>query len=225
MALPGRDGRSMQLRPDLCAFAASLADDLASALDRPFVMLGHSLGAWLAFEIARELRRRRWRSPELLVVAAIRAPHGRATAPPTHRLSDEDFLTEIQRRFDGIPPGVRDSPEMLQLLLPALRADMQMAESYEYADEPPIDVEILALGGAADRAVSSAQLAEWQCHTTRDFWLRVVPGGHFFLFDSCRDQTGSKSSHAARLTPAMRMIISRIERCLPESTLPSELPD
>jgi medium-chain acyl-[acyl-carrier-protein] hydrolase len=178
------------------------------------------LGAWLAFELARELRRRSLRAPELLVVAASRAPHWRSAESPIHRLSDDQFLTELERRFDGIPLGVRDSSELLQHLLPLLRDDMQMVETYEYAAEPPLDINLLALGGAQDEAVSPAQLAAWQRHTSRDFSLRLVPGGHFFLFDSDRERASSNSAHPPRLSPAMRMIVNQLERCLPASAFP-----
>src|SRR5687768_8144784 len=92
LALPGHDVR-LNERPltDLTALAAVLVDELQPVLDTPFVLLGHSMGAWLAFEMAREMRRRGGQLPEMLVVAASRAPHARLTESPIHSLPDEEF--------------------------------------------------------------------------------------------------------------------------------------
>ena len=99
-----------------------------------------------------------------------------------HKLPDAEFVDQMSRHFDGIPPSVRENEELLQLLLPALRADMQLLETYEYAEEPPLETDVLALGGSEDRAVTATALADWRRHTSQRFSSRLVPGGHFFLF-------------------------------------------
>jgi surfactin synthase thioesterase subunit len=213
LTLPGHDGR-LNERPltDLRALAALLVDDLRPVLDRgPFVLLGHSMGAWLAFEMAREIRRRDRRLPKLLVVAASRAPHLRLSESPISGLSDSEFIDVLERRYGGIPPEVRASRELLQLLLPALRADIRMIETYEHADEPPLETDLLALGGTNDAAVSGAVLEGWRRHTSRDFSARMLPGGHFFLFDAL----------PAASSPALRMIIDRIEKCRSAPSTPT----
>jgi surfactin synthase thioesterase subunit len=214
ISLAGHDGR-LRERPftDLRKLIVVLANELQSALETPFVFLGHSMGAWLAFELARELRQRGARLPELLVVSASRAPHVPLTGSPIHTLPDDEFLYTIERRYGGIAPQVSASHELLQLLLPALRADMQMVETYRYAEEPPLDVEILALGGTEDAAVSSAQLNAWQRHTTRPFSLRLLPGGHFFLFGNDQ-QVAAFDTTAGSGAPsvALQLIIARIQQ-------------
>ena len=129
--------------------------------------------------------------PKLLIVAASPAPHRRREASLIHTLPDDQFVAEMGRRFDGIPPAVLGNDELLKLVLPAMRADMRLLETYEYSEEPPLGIDVIALGGSDDRAVSATALADWRRHTSQRFSSRLVPGGHFFLFpptDSDRER-------------------------------------
>jgi surfactin synthase thioesterase subunit len=183
ISLPGRDARIGEPAiTDMRTLVAELADAVGPLLDRPFAIVGHSMGGWLGFELARELRRRGALLPSMLIVAASPAPHRPRETTLLHKLPDAEFVAQMCRRFDGIPPAVRENEELLQLLLPALRADMQLLETYEYAAEPPLETDVLALGGSEDRAVTATALADWRRHTSQRFSSRLVPGGHFFLF-------------------------------------------
>lgn len=202
VCLPGRDARMAEvLAPDLKAVAGQVADEIGPQLDRPFVLLGHSMGALLAYELAQELRRRDARPPDLLVVAASGAPHAPCSTEPLHPLPDDEFLERLEQRFDGIPLAVRGNPELLALLLPMLRADVRLVETYQCERQPPLDVEILALGGTDDPSVAAGELAGWRTHTTRKFSARLLPGGHFFLF---------RSNGPAAISPALRLVADRL---------------
>ena len=221
ITLPGHDGRLGEAPcTDLRRLAGVLVDELKTIFIRPYALLGHSMGAWLAFELARAVRRQQTacglRPPELLVVAASRPPHARSSEPPIHLLPDDELVAEVDRRYGGIPAGVRASRELLQLLLPALRADLQMIETYDYDDERPLGTPILALGGTEDSAVSVAELGEWRRHTTGEFSLRLFPGRHFFLFAG-RPAAGSAraTTPASEIPPALRAILGQLERCMP----------
>ena len=160
-----------------------LCDALAPLLDVPYAMWGHSMGGILAYETTRELRRRHARLPVTLVVAACRAPHVPRRMPPIHALDDESFIAEIRRRYGGLPESTttdRLSAELLRLMTPTLRADVTLAETYQYIEEPPLICQLVALGGADDAAVTEADLAAWRDHTTGDFEVHRLPGGHFF---------------------------------------------
>lgn len=213
ISLPGHDGRLAEpLRTDLRLLVQDLANDLSPAMDRPYVLLGHSLGAWVAFELACELRRRGARPPELLIVVAVRPPVTKMGGSLLHTLPNDQFLTAVQARYDGIPQAILANAELLQLLLPVLRADVEMGETYRYTPEPPLDVELLALGGSEDPAVSADQLAEWSRHTARNCTVQLFPGGHFFLFrgDGQQPQSATRESPS----PALRTIVASLERYL-----------
>ena len=219
VCLPGRENRLDEpLWTDLHAAARQVADEIQPVLAAPFALLGHSMGAWLALELGRELQRRGLPRPALLIVAASRPPHlPAAGGPPMHGLPDDEFVAVVQQRFDGIPPAVRDNAELLRLLLPAIRADIQMMETYQPGEEPPLDVEILALGGATDRAVAIGDLAEWRRHTSRRCSTRLLPGGHFFLFrdeESPPEEAADGARQESRPTAALQLILARLESYL-----------
>jgi medium-chain acyl-[acyl-carrier-protein] hydrolase len=182
-------GRGWRFKETPFTRVADLVDALADAveplLDLPHLLFGHSLGAVVAFEFAREVRRRHGRSPLRIVVAAHRAPHIADPRPPIHSTSDEDFLRLVQERYrGGIPAEVVREPEILRLLLPALRADLEMDWTYRFAPDRPLDCPITAVGGEQDSTVAFAQITAWNRHTTGVFRAESVPGDHFFLDDA-----------------------------------------
>ena len=209
VCLPGREQRIGEpVAADLPAVARQVADEIAPQLDRPLVLLGHSMGALVAYELAHELRCRGVRTPELLVVAASGAPDSLPAAEPLHELPDDQFVSRMRERFDGIPPAVADNPELLALLLPVLRADVQLVETYRCPPRPPLDAEIVALGGTDDPAISAAKLAGWRTHTTGKFSARLMPGGHFFPFRG--DGPQPPGAGPSVISPALRLVIDRL---------------
>lgn len=182
LQLPGRENRLREppLRRMTEAVEA-LTAALLPMLDRPFCFFGYSLGGLAAFETVRRLRRLGAPLPARLLIAAAEAPHcEHARTPPVHRLSDADFVAEL-RRFKGTPEIVLQTPELLGALVPMLRADFEMLETYVAADEPPPAVPIAAYGGAADDEVPPDKLAAWSEATSGGFSMQFFPGDHFFL--------------------------------------------
>jgi medium-chain acyl-[acyl-carrier-protein] hydrolase len=158
---------------------SSLRDALAPALRPPFAFFGHSMGALVAFELTRALRRAALPLPASLVVAARPAPHVPETSEPIHLLPEPAFLAEI-RRFTGTLAEVVTHRELMRLMVPLLRADFSVCETYRYVAEPPLECPISALAASSDDAVPVEQVAAWSTHTTSDFRLHVIEGGHFF---------------------------------------------
>ncbi len=182
--LPGRDSLvGVEPVVDLPTLVDLVATGIRPLLDRPFVMFGHSLGALLAFEATRLLRRQGGPLPRLLMVSARSAPHLPPTRPAIHHLPRESFLEEF-RRYGGMPADGRVSEELVELLLPALRADMRMHEEYDFAEETPLDVPLAAFGGRDDPEVDREELMAWSEHTTAGFLLRLFPGRHFYTGES-----------------------------------------
>lgn len=180
--LPGREGRWKEppvecLEPLLDGFVTAAQ----SRLDTPFALYGHSMGALLAFEVARELRRRGLPGPRHLLVSGRRAPDLLAPAPPIRQLNDEAFVDAMVRQYDGIPEAIRRDREMLQIFLPMLRADIGVIETYRFREGSPLECPISVFAGLEDRSVDFRQLEAWRRFTTGEFRLEFLPGGHFFL--------------------------------------------
>jgi medium-chain acyl-[acyl-carrier-protein] hydrolase len=180
--LPGREGRWRETpQTRLEVIAPALTDALRPELDMPFAFYGHSLGALVAFEVTRRLRALGAPMPAHLFVAAHRGPHLPNPHPEMRHLADDAFVTELRRRYDGIPQAVLDNPELLELMLPCLRADFEAYETYQHLSEPPLSCPISALGGEHDRYVRPAEIAGWRDQTTGRFRMRILPATHFFV--------------------------------------------
>lgn len=183
--LPGRERRwSEALFVQIIPLVEVLADALYPHLfERPFAFFGHSMGALISFELARELRRRQAPSPVHLFVSGRHAPQLGAIAPPIHQLPEAEFI-EALRRYQGTPDAILQNSEVMQMLMPILRADFSVCETYVYADEEPLDCSISAFGGLQDQHASSESLIEWQSQTRSSFKLKMFAGNHFFLHDA-----------------------------------------
>jgi len=165
------------------SLVAGVTESLLSRLDKPFVFFGHSMGAIAAFEIARQLRRERRCQPAHLFVSGHRAPQIPNHNSPVHDLSEPGFLNELQR-LNGTPPEVLNSPELMKLILPMLRADFTVIKTYAYAAEPRLDCSISAYGGLRDNEVSREHIEAWREQTTSSFSVQMFPGDHFFVNSS-----------------------------------------
>ncbi len=179
--LPGRETRRKEsLLSNLPALIQTLTPALLPYLDRPFMFFGHSVGALISFEVARQLRRLAHLTPFHLIASGRQAPQLLASAPPIHQLPDADFLEKL-RAYNGTPAIVLENVELMNLFMPILRADLALNETYIYTPEAPFEFAIAAFGGLQDEQVSQAGLSAWQEQTTGDFCLKLLPGDHFFI--------------------------------------------
>jgi medium-chain acyl-[acyl-carrier-protein] hydrolase len=178
--LPGH-GTRMKEPPltRLAPLVQGLGQSLRPELDLPFAFFGHSMGGLIAFELARQLRREGGPLPVHLFVSAKCCPK---QIDDFYRgeIPDEELI-QILRRFEGTPREVLENAELMQLLLPVVRADMELCNTYVCAPEPPLPCPITAFGGLEDHKSGRECMEGWENYTTGRFALRMFPAGHFFL--------------------------------------------
>ncbi|MER6988949.1 alpha/beta fold hydrolase [Saccharopolyspora hirsuta] len=173
--LPGREARIAEPAHErMDTLAEQVTRELAPSFDRPYAFFGHSMGAGLAWEVAR-------RSAPLGVIASAR----RAPQLPTRRrlvseLPDDQFVATL-RQLEGTPQAVLDEPELVELLLPTLRADFALSETFRAPAGVKLHCPLVAMAGEDDSEVDSDELAAWQDATTGPFRSRWFAGGHFYL--------------------------------------------
>jgi medium-chain acyl-[acyl-carrier-protein] hydrolase len=172
--LPGRSDRlSEPPFTQLMPLVNALAPILVPYCDRPYAFFGHSMGALLAFELARRY------SPQHLWVSGRRAPQV-DNSQVLHTLSDAAFLAEL-RAMNGTPSQVLENAELMQIFLPILRADFSVCETYRYEEKMLLDCPISAFGGVDDATEPPLLLEGWRSQTRGDFSLHLLSGDHFFL--------------------------------------------
>lgn len=183
--LPGREGRFGEAPVrNIEVLVGLLAEGLAAHCVLPFVFFGHSMGAVVASELARVLAARGEPVPEHLIVSARRPSHVPDTQAPLHLLDDQAFISEIERRYGGIPEEVRAEPDMMAVLLPSLRADIEALDKFQPSLRAPLSMPITVFGGEQDRLVPRAHLEAWRSETAGGFRVRPFAGGHFYLQES-----------------------------------------
>lgn len=179
--LPGRGSQMMEPAfTNLPQLIESLTPVLEPYLNMPFALFGHSMGAVISFELARFLRRKHRRMPLHLFVSGRPAPTVPESNPLMYQLPEDQFLEELQR-LNGTPAEVLENTELIKLVIPLLRADFELIQTYAYEPDPPLDCPITAFGGLQDTEVVREDMEPWREETTSDFRIHMLPGDHFFL--------------------------------------------
>jgi medium-chain acyl-[acyl-carrier-protein] hydrolase len=181
LQLPGRENRFAEPASDLIGpIVEQVADAVSDLLERPFALFGHSMGALIAFELVRHLRRSGNTLPAGLLVSGQRAPQIKETSPRRCDLPEKEFL-EMLGNMNGTPRDVLGNPELMEMLIPVLRADFAVCQKYVYATEPPLPCPIVAFAGRQDGEVGPDMVQLWQEQTSADFKFRIFPGDHFYF--------------------------------------------
>lgn len=202
--LPGRESRASEPAFErMEPLIEALLEQIRPFLQTPFSFFGHSMGAGIAFELARALRRHGLPLPRSLHVSGARAPQFRLNHVPPPEPSLRDFIEEL-RRLEGFPPSVLNQPELLKLALPALLSDARLHRHYSYTPEPPLDIPIFAYGGDADPNVTAAHLDAWREQSTTHFERTDFPGGHFYLESALAPLLASLRGHLEKVLMAGR---------------------
>lgn len=174
---PGRGSRFNEPAiKEMSRMVTELSQAIQPLLDHPFAFFGHSMGGLIAFELARNLRTQ---PPNHLFVSACGSPHLPDPNLKIHNLPDDEFMSELDK-LNGIPAELKN-PEAMSLLLPIVRADFQLVETYEYHPDEPLEIPISAFGALDDPRVNRERIDAWAIHTQAKFESLFFSGGHFFI--------------------------------------------
>ncbi|MET3988193.1 alpha/beta fold hydrolase [Streptomyces sp. PvR034] len=179
---PGRGARFAEELPrDIADLAGPVVAALPAGVTEELVVLGHSMGSLVAFEVVRLLQAA-GHTPRHLVASACRAPFlPNPSAVYPERLDDDQLVAAIKER-GGTDDGILDEPELREIILPSIRADFAIDDVYRCADEAArVDCPVLVVGGDADPVVPAEALERWAQVTDHDFATRILPGGHFYF--------------------------------------------
>ena len=179
--LPGREARRQEpLFTRLDALLEALSQALAVYLDVPFAFFGHSMGGLIAYELTHRLWLERKLVPTHLLLSGRRPPEVPDREEPLHSLPHARLLERL-RQLEGTPEEIFQHPELLEMLLPILRADFAVCETWLHQLKPPLPCPLTIYGGVHDGYVKASSLELWRGHTTERFRLRLFAGNHFFL--------------------------------------------
>jgi medium-chain acyl-[acyl-carrier-protein] hydrolase len=201
--LPGRGLRLREpffLRID--ALIPALTQALLSFLECDFAFFGHSMGAEIAFELARALHAGYNMEPKCLFVSGRKAPQLPGTERDVYKLPDDEFIAYL-KKLNGTPEELLSDQEMLDFMLPIIRADFELVHSYCYLTGPKLSCPIKALGGLTDEHVSKESLLLWAEQTTGPFSLSMMQGGHFFFQESRKEFMSLLSAELRAVTATL----------------------
>ncbi|MGW6793688.1 thioesterase II family protein [Streptomyces chartreusis] len=178
---PGRQDRRRESPvEDITRLADLVTRELATAPPRPTLLFGHSMGALVAFEVARGLEHAGI-APFALITSGRRAPSTSRAVARSLNLDDDACLVDELRALDGTHSQVLEDQQLLDMILPTLRSDYRAVETYTYVAGQPLNCPIVALVGTNDPQATIDEVRAWSKHTAADFTLRVFGGGHFYL--------------------------------------------
>ncbi len=178
---PGRGPRWQEPNhQSLDELVSAIEDAMIPRLDRRYAFFGHSFGALVAFELTRRLRSSGHPLPQNVFMSGRIAPHFPGQRGPRYDLPQSQFVLELQR-LGGIPDELLQDKEMMELILPPIRSDFQMLQTWRYREEPPLPVSIVAMGGTDDASVPAEMLIAWDIHSTKPVEVQLFAGGHFYV--------------------------------------------
>ena len=179
--LPGREFRLREpAYTRVEQLVEALAREIFPYLDKPFAFFGHSMGGILSFELARYLRTEHRVEPNHLFISGRRSPRVPRRDPYIHELPDAEFVAEVEQ-LNGTPREVIEHKELMEMVIPMLRADFAVCHAYTYGPGEPLRCPITLLGGTRDETTPREELEAWRVETTGDCKIHMLEGDHFFI--------------------------------------------
>ncbi|MBN2534294.1 MAG: thioesterase [Spirochaetales bacterium] len=181
--LPGREERYEEPAFTCYKDAVShLMPELLPFLDRPFFFFCHSMGTIIGFHLVLEIIEKYGLHPVHIFFSSSAAPHNKPLFKKISHLADDQFIQEI-KNFGGIPSQILNNPDFIKILLPILRKDFQLIESFEYSEGMKLHCPLTIFGGKDDRAVPVNKLEGWDRVTLEKANIQLFPGNHFYFID------------------------------------------
>lgn len=201
--LPGRGKRIMDAPlSDIDTLIDILITVFKPYLNEPFAFFGHSMGALISFELTRKIRQKYNIEPDRLFVSGHRAPQIPNPETPIYDLPEADFIEQL-RSIKGTPQAVLENDEMMKIIMPVLRADFEICDTYIYTPDVPLNCSIIAFGGDRDKGTKRGKLRAWQNQTKGSFSKYILSGNHFFLHSAQKDLLELLSQQLSSVENAM----------------------
>lgn len=181
--IPGRGARLSELLVRrLEDVLPALAEGIKDELNKPFAIFGHSMGALTGFELSHFIKENYNLQPVHLFFSGRGAPHLPNRDKPIHELSEADFIREI-KSYNGTPREVLEHQELMEIMVPILRADFEVCETYQFHEKPKLKCPLTILCGLQDSGATKEELNAWRELSAGSFNLRMFPGDHFYLLE------------------------------------------
>ncbi|WP_434339740.1 thioesterase II family protein [Motilimonas cestriensis] len=179
--LPGRGMRLSEASyTNLSQLVVDLSSQMKPLLKVPYVIMGHSFGSRLGYELVQYFRQQQWPLPVHFIASGSKAPHYKNTDSPIHQLAEAAFIEKLES-FGGTPDEILNNADFMEMLLPMLRADFAMVENHQSDIKPALDCGLSVFGGVNDEGVPQDKLLDWQLHFSGKVNEIMFDGGHFFI--------------------------------------------
>jgi surfactin synthase thioesterase subunit len=177
---PGKEDRiSEDLIIDLNILIQNAVQELKQIINKPFVLFGHSMGSVLAFEIAKSLESENI-TPKLVILSGRPPPKFGLRMNPISHLGDKELITELYK-LEGTDTRILENDELMELLLPIIRADFRISEAYQSSASLKINSPMIAIGSEEDPWLNEAEFNDWKDYSNSTTKIQFFPGGHFYL--------------------------------------------
>lgn len=188
---------------DMTQMVTQLIRMISPLLDKPYVFFGHSLGSKIAFELLRHLKAHNYPLPKHFIASGSKGPKEQSEKRAIYALSDNQFIAELER-LNGTPKEILQNRELMEILLPMLKADFKIAHTYQCNRDEKFNCDVTVFGGTQDKDVSNEDLAAWCELFSQNSEIHRFEGGHFFV-DSLQEEVLDKVTHI------LKEVFSKIE--------------